>query len=210
MKSVLLAFMLFVVSTSLNAGQTNPAGNGAQNGQGLAGNFKDMEGRILAVERDPRYSRWRYDIAAFQSDASRLFESAAAVKSQCLPNQGVVSDLCESAQTREGLILADCLAVASLADPSSGSPDEDADTIRPQIEEWYSSGFDKSRLGIAQYAGSMTPYRQEIARADLLRRKAEQSANAGDWTGGLIFLRHSQLIMHDVFFTVFHTVQPGK
>lgn len=185
----------------------------AQHRQTLTREFKGMENQILSVERDSRFSPWESDIASFNSDASRLFQSAAATAESECPNPiGPAYSSCESAINREAMILADCLAVAGFSDayPHRIPPDEDADVIRPQIEKWYSSGFNEHHLGITQYATSMVPYGRDIISADLLRKKAEQSAKAGDWTGGLIFLRHSQLLMDNAYWGEFFRVFPGK
>jgi len=194
MKTIPLAFLLFAVSTSLSTAQTSQT-----SAQYFAAQFKDAENHILSEERDPRYTSWKSEIAAFNSDASRLFQSAAASDSGCPAPPAPASNACSSAQNQEAIILGNFGVIAHLSDPNEIPPDADVDVIRPQIEDWYSSGFNKDRLGIAQYAGSMTPFQQEIARANLLRIRAERSAKAGDWTGGFIFLRHSQLIMQALF-----------
>jgi len=198
MRLGLLALLLCLASSSLREAEAYQA-----DAQSTAEQFKDAQNRILSEERDPRYIPWKSELMALDSDAARLFQAAATAASKCPSSRGQTPSTCEfAAQNREAVILGDFGVIAHLSDPNEIPPDADVDVIRPQIEDWYSSGFNKDRLGIAQHAGSMTAYQQDIARANLLRIRAKQSANAGDWTGAFILLRHSQLIMEALFFSV--------
>lgn len=193
-----LPTLLLILTSTFCAVQTNPA-----NAQSIGEQFRDTQVHVLAEERDSHYVPWKSEIASFYADANQLFRSATAAASRCSPSKGPDPNACEfAAQNREAIILANLEQIDFLSDPQTPTPDADVDMVRPQIEDWYSSGFNKDRLGIEQYSGSTTAYQQEIARADLLRIRAKQLANAGDWTGGLILLRHSQLIMEALFFSV--------
>lgn len=174
------------------AAQTNTPGDQARDA-----NFSETAKLILTAQRDPKYLRWKPDLVSFYSDARRLYHNAAVVRSMCASSKPADPQSCEAALMSESVVAADALAVGGLELPAQLRPDEDVDTIRPQIRQWYLSGFERDRTQLAGHGTTGARFQPEIRRADLFREKAELSAASGDWIGGLIALRHSQLIMEN-------------
>jgi hypothetical protein len=60
--------------------------------------------------------------------------------------------------------------------------------------------------GCVRYGGTSTypHFKADIDKAELYKRNAHQAAEANDWAGGLIFLRHSQMMMDDARVKAIH------
>jgi hypothetical protein len=208
--------------------------------------FNQSIKEILAAERNPDYTAQKPEMVSFVADAHRIFHQASSVRANCIaaripdPQQGQVTrkgEMCEAAIGRESTVLGNVLGISGgFSDPWQlshvGKPQDDAETIRPQIRGWSGVVVDpkldafehfrteiqhyaaivcdpnfpvdwehKSFESCAPYAGPSTyaHYQADIKVAKLYQRKANEAADANDWAGGFVLLRHSELILEDAF-----------
>jgi hypothetical protein len=208
--------------------------------------FNEAIKEILAAERNPDYAAEKPELVSFAADARRIFHQASTVRANCIaskipdPRQGQVTlkgEMCAAAISRESNALADVQGIGGgFSDPWQlshvGKPQDDAETIRPQIQGWSGAvvdpkldAFEHFRSEIQHYAASVCDpnfpvdwehnsfescvpyqgpstyahYQTEIKEAKLYQRKANEAAEANDWAGGFVCLRHSELILEDAF-----------
>ena len=165
--------------------------------QGRTAEFKQAVFQMGKVEHDPEFAPWKGAINGVIIDATVIFQEAVATRSACIAAGLVHSKSCDFALVREAKLLGWIGALAGFSDPHQIRPWNDEKTIRPQIDAWISNDFDVARLRIAHYAPSLSHFQVSISRASVLRDKALESARVNDWAGGLILLRHSQILMDD-------------
>lgn len=149
---------------------------------------------IAAAEQVPKYARFRSELASFQDDAVRLFNEGAAICTRCIATN-THSGECDSAFLRQTTVEADSGALAAFTMPDQIRPEDDADTIRPQVERWVSHDFADSRARLLHYANTPGSWRSIIMRASGFTNKAAEAADVDDWSGAIIYLRHAQLLM---------------
>jgi hypothetical protein len=190
---------LLVISTSLlktAAAQTNTLSEEIQDTRAITEEFSKYVAKAGIAERDPQYVPWKRDLANFVSDATVIFNEANSVRTACVAQKIARSGPCDSASTRENSLLSYLSTPKDMAEEPV-SYWNDPKSIRPQIENWNNSEFSQLQLKIVHYATSADHFKPAIEKAEMLRRKANESMMVEDWVGGFIFLRHSQMLMND-------------